>query len=282
MTWKLASARIRTYSPSGGGLEHAVRPGLLPEDIKSMLALRRTPTPGRLINWFVNHQTAGSRMDGTQAGRPQAGDAPAHPLQVLYKERAKLGHLTRVVKRLFDFDLLLDTVGVNLLFRMGTPDVPPCVVSDFDPKYDQAVAALPQVQAQGDGIKSALGLLVPLISDFYPLVLLDEPEAHLHPPQARIIGVEIGNQARDNGSQVIVSTHDKNIVQGIVESEAPVTILHSGVRVTPQVPRCSTVRRSPSCGRTQSFATAMHSTAYSTQPSSLPRASVTPTSTTPQ
>jgi AAA domain, putative AbiEii toxin, Type IV TA system len=163
--------------------------------------------------------------------------------------KAKLGHLTRVVKRLFDFDLFLDTVGVNLLLRMGTPDVRPYLVSDFDPKYDHAVAALPQVQAQGDGIKSALGLLVPLISDFYPLVLLDEPEAHLHPPQARIIGVEIGNQARDNGSQVIVSTHDKNIVQGIVESEAPVTILHSGVRVTPQVPRCSTVRRSPSCGR---------------------------------
>jgi AAA domain, putative AbiEii toxin, Type IV TA system len=145
---------------------------------------------------------------------------------VLYKDRAKLDHLTRVVKRLFDFDLFLDTVGVNLLLRMGTPDVRPYLVSDFDPKYDHAVAALPQVQAQGDGIKSALGLLVPLISNFYPLVLLDEPEAHLHPPQARIIGEEIGNQARDNGSQVIVSTHDKNIVQGIVESKAPVTILH--------------------------------------------------------
>jgi len=79
--WIRANSHIQ---PSGGVLEHAVRPGLPPVDIKSILASRRTPTPGPLINWFVKHQTAGSGMDGAQAGRPQAGDAPAHPLQVLY------------------------------------------------------------------------------------------------------------------------------------------------------------------------------------------------------
>lgn len=224
--WIRANSHIEP-GPAGGP-QHVRRPNLNPEAISSMIGLRRTPTPGRLVNWLVNHQTPGSSVTNMMPAvrMAQAGDAPAHPLQVLYKDRSKLDQLTRVVKRLFGFDLFLDPVGVNLMFRMGLPDAQPYLISNFDPQYDAAVAALPQVLSQGDGIKAALGQLVTLISDFYPLVLLDEPEAHLHPPQARIVGVEIGKQARDNGSQVIVSTHDTNIVRGIIESEAPVTILH--------------------------------------------------------
>jgi AAA domain, putative AbiEii toxin, Type IV TA system len=161
------------------------------------------------------------------AGRlPKAADPPSHPLHILHVDRKKFGELKRVMKLLFGFDLFLDTVGQNYYLRIGEPGVPPYTVDSFDPAYDNAVAALPDVQTQGDGIRAALRLLVDLITGLHPLVLVDEPEAFLHPPQARVIGREIGKQAKGKGSQVILATHDKNILQGVIESGAPVTILH--------------------------------------------------------
>jgi hypothetical protein len=145
---------------------------------------------------------------------------------VLHYDRNKFDELARVMRLLFGFELYLDTIGLNYFLRIGDPGVPPYLVNSFDHAYDDAVAALPELQSQGDGIRAALGLLVALITNLHPLVLIDEPEAFLHPPQARIIGREIGNQAKDKGAQVILATHDKNILQGVIESNVQVTILH--------------------------------------------------------
>jgi hypothetical protein len=173
----------------------------------------------------VEYQQVGGRIGMENAGRlAKAGDPPSHPLQVLHVDRAKFGELARVMKRLFGIDLFLDTVGQNFYLRLGEPGVSPYTVDTYDPEYDNAVAALPELQSQGDGIRAVLGLLLPLISSLHPLVLIDEPEAFLHLPQARIIGREIGKQAKGKGSQVIIATHDKNILQGVIESNASVTI----------------------------------------------------------
>lgn len=75
-------------------------------------------------------------------------------------------------------------------------------------------------------MRSALGLLIPLITDNYCISLIDEPEAFLHPPQARTLGIEVANLAVANRAQVILATHDKNFLHGLVESGAPVTIIH--------------------------------------------------------
>jgi hypothetical protein len=224
-----AEAWIRAHAAvdKSEATERMARPRLQSEAIGHFRNVVQSAGPGRLINWFVSHQTASGRVGMDPAGRlARAGDPPTHPLQVLHLERDKFDELAQVMKLLFGFDLFLDTVSQNFILRLGAPDVPPYTVDSFNPQYDNAVAALPELQSQGDGIRAAFGLIAPLITSLHPLVLIDEPEAFLHPPQARLIGKEIGKQAKDKGSQVILSTHDKNILQGIIESHAPVTILH--------------------------------------------------------
>jgi AAA domain, putative AbiEii toxin, Type IV TA system len=224
-----AEAWIRAHAAvdNSEAIERMARPRLQPEAIGQFRNAVRTAGPGRLINWFVSYQTGSGRIGMDPGGRlAKAGDPPTHPLQVLHLERRKFDKLARVMKLLFGFDLFLDTVSQNFNLRIGVPDVPPYTIDSFNPQYDNAVAALPELQSQGDGIRAALGLLAPLITSLHPLVLIDEPEVFLHPPQARIIGKEIGKQAKDKGSQVILATHDKNILQGVIESYAPVAILH--------------------------------------------------------
>lgn len=203
------------------------RPRLQPVEMRQLRAVVNAPGPGGLINWFVNHLPVSGRIGIDPAGRlPKAADPPTHPIHVLHVDRKKFGELKRVMKKLFGFDLFLDTVGQNFYLRIGEPGVPPYTVDSYDSAYDDAVAALPDVETQGDGIRAALTLLINLITSLHPLVLVDEPEAFLHPPQARLIGREIGKQAKGQRSQVILATHDKNVLQGVIESGTPVTILH--------------------------------------------------------
>jgi hypothetical protein len=74
-------------------------------------------------------------------------------------------------------------------------------------------------------MKSLLGLLLPIITAAYPIIIVDEPEAFLHPPQAAKLGTILGSLARDNNVQVILATHDRNILIGLIGSTAPLSVV---------------------------------------------------------
>lgn len=84
----------------------------------------------------------------------------------------------------------------------------------------------PQIQDQGDGVKSFVGILLYLMLDFYRVYLIDEPEAFLHPPQAKVMGQMIGRLS-NNEKQIFISTHSEHLIQGLIEA-APerVKIVH--------------------------------------------------------
>ena len=83
-------------------------------------------------------------------------------------------------------------------------------------KYASILEKYKQAHLQGDGIKSFLGILLYLMLDYYQTYLIDEPEAFLHPPHARIIGQIIGETLNDN-QQAFISTHSENFIKGLLD-----------------------------------------------------------------
>lgn len=82
--------------------------------------------------------------------------------------------------------------------------------------YGDTLASYPQVQNQGDGIKSFVGIILYLMIDHYRTFLIDEPESFLHPPQAKIMGEIIGQSLSDH-QQAFISTHSEDVVKGLLE-----------------------------------------------------------------
>ena len=82
--------------------------------------------------------------------------------------------------------------------------------------YGDTLASYPQVQNQGDGIKSFVGIILYLMIDHYRIFLIDEPESFLHPPQAKIMGEIIG-QSLSEHQQAFISTHSEDVVKGLLE-----------------------------------------------------------------
>jgi hypothetical protein len=68
-------------------------------------------------------------------------------------------------------------------------------------------------------------MILPILTGTHPIFVIDEPEAFLHPPQASALGNELGALARANGLQIILATHDRNLLTGLLQSDADVSVV---------------------------------------------------------
>jgi hypothetical protein len=143
--------------------------------------------------------------------------SPTIPAQALYADRSLEAKVSELMHRAFNDGLVVNRyAGSEIILHVGsvgsTEEMPP---SD---EYLQEISDLPQLVEQGDGMRAFLGILLSIITGSYSLVIVDEPEAFLHPPQAALLGRVLAEQ-HDNGTQVIISTHSQEIVEGITSSK---------------------------------------------------------------
>jgi hypothetical protein len=73
-------------------------------------------------------------------------------------------------------------------------------------------------------VRSYVGLLLHILGGSQQVTLVDEPEAFLHPPQARRLGQVLAERTADS-QQVFLATHSSDVVQGALDSRAGVTII---------------------------------------------------------
>lgn len=146
---------------------------------------------------------------------------PNHPIHILARDMSLLSKVSSYFKRAF---------GVGLIPFVGYGKTIPLCVGD-DPLIDnregltntqresyflKALDAFPQLQDQGDGMRSFAGIMLYLALDFYNVFLIDEPEAFLHPPQATLMGNVIGELLATT-QQAFISTHSIHFINGLLE-----------------------------------------------------------------
>jgi len=180
-----------------------------------------------LAGAFVHSVAGDQRTIGVSpaAVRGDLGEPATHPLHHLQDDPALLAEVQRYAERVFRVQLTLDRVSGHVQLRVGRTTVPAPPVDAVTAEYRLDLARLPRLHEQGDGMRAFLSLLLPLVTGSHCIVIVDEPEAFLHPPQAAALGRILGELARDRGLQVLLATHDRDLLAGVLASEAPVTVV---------------------------------------------------------
>lgn len=147
---------------------------------------------------------------------------PNNLLQGLFMKPSLETPLRSAFKETFGQDLKLDYSGMRTLTLRVAPEfgeVP------LDPRDAYPVLrSKARLDDQGDGYRSFVGVVLSLLLSEGRVVLLDEPEAFLHPAQSRRLGEWIARNSKSAVSQVIVATHNASFLAGILESGVDVDI----------------------------------------------------------
>lgn len=150
-----------------------------------------------------------------------------------------LCELAAKVKQLFHKDIYLDdrTLGDRLVFRVG---------ENFDYLREKSRSTEDiawklfnesKLDDQGDGLKSFVSTFLSLKLDKSDILLLDEPEAFLHPPLARQLGEMIG-EYRGEEKTIFIATHSVEILKGILSKNQDVNV----IRITQPQPNSNEIK----------------------------------------
>jgi len=164
----------------------------------------------------VNDQAAGDLLRPAQSS-----------LQVLFRDDAKRHEVRRIVFEAFGLHFVVDPTNLGQL-RIRLASRPPR--DDLEERGIHAdamrfqAAALPITNAS-DGVKAFTGIVTELMAGDPSVILVDEPEAFLHPSLASKLGFEVSRAALSADKRVFASTHSPAFVMGCIQSGAPVNII---------------------------------------------------------
>jgi hypothetical protein len=136
------------------------------------------------------------------------------------------------------FDVICELLTQHFGVSLREPVFDPSSDQFIDSRYGEGNADLDLFSA-GSGLIQVLQLLTFSLNGDHGMILLDEPDAHLHSSMQLIIIEVLERLARDFNYQVLISTHSKEIINFVDPSMLiPVS---SGVEVGPLEPHASAV-----------------------------------------
>lgn len=179
---------------------------------------------GNITKYRVANLDSSTRLNlvlSTPSFNPNL-DNPSNLIQSLFLDENNELSLIKAFKSAFDMDIKMDySELISLCLRVGKklPKIPEdpqqaCKITQF----------LQKIDTQGDGFKSFVGIILGLLFSKDRIILLDEPEAFLHPAQARFLGKWIIDNSDLFQGQLLICTHNSNFLSGVLSSDKKVDI----------------------------------------------------------
>jgi energy-coupling factor transporter ATP-binding protein EcfA2 len=143
---------------------------------------------------------------------------PSNPIHLMLMDPSLAQDVSKLFRNAFGEDLIVFRAGGSSFpLFVGTKPVKLLNEDELDKTYiERLLRDSVPLQKQGDGMRSfATILLHVLVADNHTIQFLDEPEAFLHPPQARLLGEYIAQKRRAK-SQLFIATHSTDILDGLM------------------------------------------------------------------
>lgn len=144
--------------------------------------------------------------------------SPKNLLQALYGSSGEFDEkLKDAFQSTFRMDIKLD-YSSGLELRLAVSEEFDEIPEDPRTAYP-IMKQYPSIEIQGDGFRSFVAVVLSLLLSKDKIVLLDEPEAFLHPEQARRLGKWISDHADGFPCQILVATHNSNFLSGLLSGK---------------------------------------------------------------
>ena len=196
-------------------------------------ALQNTNSQTQLFcRWYLAFNTL--ILDGRSRinliGQQNAGDLQQQPqtsFQVLFRDDVKRKEVRRIIHEAFGTYFVIDPTSLGH-FKLRLASRPPETDIQERGIHEEAVKFHAQafpVEEASDGVKAFTGIITEIIAGDPAIILIDEPEAFLHPSLSFKLGKEIASSSFGSEKRLFVSTHSPDFVMGCIHSGVPVNIV---------------------------------------------------------
>jgi hypothetical protein len=178
---------------------------------------------GQVARWMCHFLSADERLQicNPPGNVSLSREGPSHPIHYLQRNDALEQTISSKFRKAFGADLVVHrNAGSQVPLHVGTRPTAEVGEDRVSLTYIERLEKLPQLQTQGDGMRSFAGVLLASSVGRESILLIDEPEAFLHPPQARLLGTTLV-QDRGNDRQLFIATHSTDILRGVLDANSP-------------------------------------------------------------
>jgi ABC-type transporter Mla maintaining outer membrane lipid asymmetry ATPase subunit MlaF len=220
-SWLMENSHVKERSggdPQYMGLGYSVR--------KHTVNDRWSPEAtdlGNLVEVFCRLLTAEERL---QLAHPAnnikfSSEPPSHPIHYIYKDDGLANEVSRYFRKAFGQDLILNfAAGSEIPLHTGQAPLTNEKRDRVSSAYIEDLEKLPRLEKQGDGMRSFAGILLHAVLIRRSITLIDEPEAFLHPPQAKLLGQMLVKE-RSPQQQLFMATHSRDVLHGVLDANSP-------------------------------------------------------------
>lgn len=182
--------------------------------------------------WFLKFNTL--LLDGQgrmQLVREQPGgnlqSPPQNSLSALFRDDEKRAEVRRIVHDAFGLYFVIDPTDLGKLKVRLSEEAPANEMQERG-VHAEAVSfhsKAKKIDDLSDGVKAFTGIVLELVAGDPMILMVDEPEAFLHPSLAYKLGKEVSVTASAQSKNIFVSTHSSNFIMGCVQSGVPTNIV---------------------------------------------------------
>lgn len=176
----------------------------------------------QLANFFVYLLTTDERLS-TSNPAPNIAlttDPLTHPIHYMQINELTEAKISSYFREAFGEDLVVHrNAGSKVPLHCGRKPVPGDGEDRVSVGYLEKLEKLPTLHTQGDGMRGFVGVILHTMAVDRTVVLIDEPEAFLHPPQARLLGQMIVKETPGR-RQLFLATHSGDFLRGLLDQNS--------------------------------------------------------------
>lgn len=151
-------------------------------------------------------------------------ETPSNAMQEFFAGGERpLSELRKAFKEAFGVDIALDWAAMKRWYLMVGPEFGTIPNDRF--ALTKLLTDARPLDQQGDGYRSFAGVVLAMLTFSDRLLLLDEPDAFLHPAQARVLGSWLATHAKKISTQIVLATHNADFMWGILSADPDANVI---------------------------------------------------------
>lgn len=188
----------------------------------------------QLDSWGHNHVNRFIRLlSGTErltllneTGRGNLRNPPLSIHGILFQDDARRAEFQQIIRAAFGWSFLIDPTGdTNFRVAISEQPFPSGIERSLSKEAIDFFVSCEGIETTSDGVRAFSGMVAAVITSEARVILIDEPEAFLHPALATSVAKELSRQAAKNNLQVVAATHNAAFVHGCVQAGIDLTIV---------------------------------------------------------